>query len=132
MFLILCSKILNAFSLKSEFIDILRSTLGDILTIPYVLHFPFFLGSLELGSAGVSVNIFNYISKLFNIPLLSVATSFVAEDISRSENNSSASGKFNALVIYYCIEKYCSKLKIEIEMTILLFFELIAVQRRTF
>ncbi|XP_062080649.1 protein DETOXIFICATION 45, chloroplastic-like [Humulus lupulus] len=49
------------------------------------------LGSLELGSAGVSVNIFNYISKLFNIPLLSVATSFVAKDISRSENNSSAS-----------------------------------------
>ncbi|XP_062099905.1 protein DETOXIFICATION 45, chloroplastic-like [Humulus lupulus] len=49
------------------------------------------LGSLELGSAGVSVNIFNYISKLFNILLLSVATSFVAEDISRSENNSSAS-----------------------------------------
>lgn len=132
MFLILCSKILNAFSLKSEFIDILRSTLGDILTIPYVLHFPFFLDSQELGSASVSVNIFNYISKLFNIPLLSVATSFVAEDISRSENNSSASGKFNALVIYYCIEKYCSKLKIEIEMTILLFFELIAVQRRTF
>ncbi|XP_062093564.1 protein DETOXIFICATION 45, chloroplastic-like [Humulus lupulus] len=49
------------------------------------------LGYLELGSAGVSVNIFNYISKLFNIPLLSVATSFVAEEISRSENNSSAS-----------------------------------------
>lgn len=43
------------------------------------------LGSLELGSAGVSVNIFNYISKLFNIPLLSVATSFVAEDISKNE-----------------------------------------------
>ncbi|XP_062104739.1 protein DETOXIFICATION 45, chloroplastic-like [Humulus lupulus] len=53
------------------------------------------LGSLELGSAGVSVNIFNYISKLFNIPLLSVATSFVAEDISRSENNSSASKNSN-------------------------------------
>uniref|UniRef100_A0A803NR23 Protein DETOXIFICATION n=1 Tax=Cannabis sativa TaxID=3483 RepID=A0A803NR23_CANSA len=51
------------------------------------------LGSLELGSAGVSVNIFNYISKLFNIPLLSVATSFVAEDISRNENKSSSSEK---------------------------------------
>lgn len=38
-----------------------------------------------MGSAGVSVNIFNYISKLFNIPLLSVATSFVAEDISKNE-----------------------------------------------
>ncbi|XP_060667443.1 protein DETOXIFICATION 45, chloroplastic isoform X2 [Ziziphus jujuba] len=49
------------------------------------------LGSLELGSAGVSVNIFNYISKLFNIPLLSVATSFVAEDISKNEIKASAS-----------------------------------------
>ncbi|KAF3434844.1 hypothetical protein FNV43_RR21931 [Rhamnella rubrinervis] len=50
------------------------------------------LGSLELGSAGVSVNIFNYISKLFNIPLLSVATSFVAEDISKNEIKASTSG----------------------------------------
>uniref|UniRef100_A0A9I9D4S3 Protein DETOXIFICATION n=1 Tax=Cucumis melo TaxID=3656 RepID=A0A9I9D4S3_CUCME len=41
------------------------------------------LGALELASAGVSINIFNYISKVFNIPLLSVATSFVAEDISK-------------------------------------------------
>ncbi|CAN8276819.1 unnamed protein product [Cochlearia groenlandica] len=41
------------------------------------------LGSLELGSAAVSMSIFNTISKLFNIPLLSVATSFVAEDIAK-------------------------------------------------
>ncbi|XP_038886867.1 protein DETOXIFICATION 45, chloroplastic [Benincasa hispida] len=41
------------------------------------------LGALELASAGVSINIFNYISKVFNIPLLSVTTSFVAEDISK-------------------------------------------------
>ncbi|TYK23294.1 protein DETOXIFICATION 45 [Cucumis melo var. makuwa] len=41
------------------------------------------LSALELASAGVSINIFNYISKVFNIPLLSVATSFVAEDISK-------------------------------------------------
>ena len=52
----------------------------------------FCAGALELGSAGVSVNIFNYISKLFNIPLLSVATSFVAEDISKHEIGLSASG----------------------------------------
>ncbi|KAL5562379.1 hypothetical protein UlMin_032126 [Ulmus minor] len=51
------------------------------------------LGALELGSAGVSVNIFNYISKLFNIPLLSVATSFVAEDLSKYETENSASEK---------------------------------------
>ncbi|XP_022928217.1 protein DETOXIFICATION 45, chloroplastic-like [Cucurbita moschata] len=42
------------------------------------------LGALELASAGISMNIFNYISKVFNIPLLSVATSFVAEDISKN------------------------------------------------
>ncbi|XP_020411099.1 protein DETOXIFICATION 45, chloroplastic [Prunus persica] len=45
------------------------------------------LGSVELASAGISMNIFNYISKLFNIPLLSVATSFVAEDLAKSEKN---------------------------------------------
>ncbi|WCJ39997.1 MATE efflux family protein [Euphorbia peplus] len=42
------------------------------------------LGPVELGSAGISITIFNTISKLFNMPLLSVATSFVAEDIARS------------------------------------------------
>lgn len=51
------------------------------------------LGPVELGSAGVSTNIFNYVSKLFNIPLLSVATSFVAEDISKNSINGSASGE---------------------------------------
>lgn len=42
------------------------------------------MGVLELASAGISISIFNIISKVFNIPLLSVATSFVAEDISKS------------------------------------------------
>ncbi|KAK3020944.1 hypothetical protein RJ639_046600 [Escallonia herrerae] len=42
------------------------------------------LGAMELASAGVSMSIFNIISKLFNVPLLGVATSFVAEDISNS------------------------------------------------
>ncbi|KAI3873488.1 hypothetical protein MKW98_008140 [Papaver atlanticum] len=51
-------------------------------------------GPLELASAGVSVSIFNIISKLFNIPLLGVATSFVAEDISKNAMNEySASGE---------------------------------------
>ncbi|ONH94390.1 hypothetical protein PRUPE_7G013600 [Prunus persica] len=45
------------------------------------------LGFVELASAGISMNIFNYISKLFNIPLLSVATSFVTEDLAKSEQN---------------------------------------------
>lgn len=41
------------------------------------------MGAVELASAGVSVSIFNIISKMFNIPLLSITTSFVAEDISK-------------------------------------------------
>ncbi|KAL4616441.1 hypothetical protein ACB092_07G199300 [Castanea dentata] len=53
------------------------------------------LGPVELGSAGISTNIFNCISKLFNIPLLSVATSFVAEDISKNSVKDSASDSTN-------------------------------------
>ncbi|CDP01814.1 unnamed protein product [Coffea canephora] len=49
------------------------------------------LGALDLASAGISICIFNIISKVFNIPLLSVATSFVAEDISRQDNEESSS-----------------------------------------
>nr|GMC81195.1 protein DETOXIFICATION 45, chloroplastic isoform X1 [Ipomoea batatas] len=49
------------------------------------------LGSVELASAGVSISVFNVISKLFNIPLLSVATSFVAEDIAKSEKGDEGS-----------------------------------------
>ncbi|XP_050363929.1 protein DETOXIFICATION 45, chloroplastic isoform X1 [Argentina anserina] len=52
------------------------------------------LGSVELASAGVSMNIFNYISKLFNIPLLSVTTSFVAEDIAKSASEASTIGAY--------------------------------------
>lgn len=55
------------------------------------------LGTLELASAGVSVVIFNIISKLFNIPLLSVATSFVAQDMSNiSSGNDSIEISGNA------------------------------------
>ncbi|CAL5351788.1 unnamed protein product [Camellia sinensis] len=49
------------------------------------------LGPLELASAGVSISIFNIISKVFNIPLLSVATSFVAEDIPKNASKGSTS-----------------------------------------
>lgn len=51
------------------------------------------IGPVELASAGVSISIFNIVSKLFNIPLLSVATSFVAEDISKNASSISPSGK---------------------------------------
>ncbi|GKC44820.1 protein DETOXIFICATION 45, chloroplastic [Tanacetum coccineum] len=47
------------------------------------------LGPVQLASAGVSISIFNIVSKLFNIPLLSVATSFVAEDIAKNSRDNS-------------------------------------------
>lgn len=50
------------------------------------------LGPVELAAAGVSVSIFNIISKLFNVPLLSVTTSFVAEEISKNANKASQVG----------------------------------------
>uniref|UniRef100_A0A7I4CQM8 Protein DETOXIFICATION n=1 Tax=Physcomitrium patens TaxID=3218 RepID=A0A7I4CQM8_PHYPA len=38
------------------------------------------IGSVELGAIGVSISIFNLVSKMFNLPLLNITTSFVAED----------------------------------------------------
>ncbi|KAL6870573.1 hypothetical protein ACP4OV_014421 [Aristida adscensionis] len=37
------------------------------------------IGSAELAAVGASVSVFNLVSKLFNVPLLNVTTSFVAE-----------------------------------------------------
>nr|GLL19098.1 protein DETOXIFICATION 45, chloroplastic-like [Ipomoea trifida] len=51
------------------------------------------MGAIELASAGISISIFNIISKVFNIPLLSVATSFVAEDIAKSADGDSAAAE---------------------------------------
>lgn len=50
------------------------------------------LGPVELASAAVGVSVFNIISKLFNIPLLSITTSFVAEDMSKHDYSQSGSG----------------------------------------
>ncbi|KAL6138938.1 hypothetical protein ACLB2K_064216 [Fragaria x ananassa] len=38
------------------------------------------LGSVELAAVGVSASVFNLVSKLFNVPLLNITTSFVAEE----------------------------------------------------
>ncbi|KAL2509830.1 MATE efflux family protein 2 [Forsythia ovata] len=38
------------------------------------------LGSSELAAVGVSASVFNLVSKLFNVPLLNITTSFVAEE----------------------------------------------------
>ncbi|CAN6167890.1 unnamed protein product [Urochloa humidicola] len=50
------------------------------------------LGPVELASAAVGVSVFNIISKLFNVPLLSITTSFVAEDVSKHDSSQVASG----------------------------------------
>lgn len=38
------------------------------------------LGSIELAAVGVSLSVFNLVSKLFNVPLLNITTSFVSEE----------------------------------------------------
>ncbi|CAK9217563.1 unnamed protein product [Sphagnum jensenii] len=43
------------------------------------------IGPVEQGAVGVSISIFNLVSKMFNLPLLNVTTSFVAEDASDKE-----------------------------------------------
>ena len=45
-----------------------------------LFFFGFSLGSVELAAVGVSVSVFNLVSKLFNVPLLNITTSFVAEE----------------------------------------------------
>ncbi|CAN1770739.1 Protein DETOXIFICATION 45, chloroplastic [Linum perenne] len=57
------------------------------------------IGSVELASAGVATMIFNNISKLFNIPLFSVATSFVAEDIAKNAVIDSTAGHTNGALV---------------------------------
>ncbi|KAL0922518.1 hypothetical protein M5K25_006508 [Dendrobium thyrsiflorum] len=47
------------------------------------------IGSVELAAVGVSVSIFNLVSKLFNVPLLNVTTSFVAEQQALDSNEGS-------------------------------------------
>ncbi|KAK1647564.1 hypothetical protein QYE76_065369 [Lolium multiflorum] len=48
------------------------------------------IGSVELAAVGVSISVFNLVSKLFNVPLLNVTTSFVAEQQAIDANSSSA------------------------------------------
>ncbi|KAK8540229.1 hypothetical protein V6N12_046517 [Hibiscus sabdariffa] len=48
------------------------------------------LGSVELAAVGISVSIFNLVSKLFNVPLLNITTSFVAEEQALISKNNAA------------------------------------------
>lgn len=51
------------------------------------------LGSVELAAVGVSVSVFNLVSKIFNIPLLNITTSFVARDDALIEGGNVATEK---------------------------------------
>ncbi|XP_034568522.1 uncharacterized protein [Setaria viridis] len=51
------------------------------------------IGSAELAAVGASASVFNLVSKLFNVPLLNVTTSFVAEQQAVDANSSSTTGQ---------------------------------------
>ncbi|KAH9736761.1 protein DETOXIFICATION 44 [Citrus sinensis] len=50
--------------------------IASLIDTAFVGH----LGSVELAAVGVSISVFNLVSKLFNVPLLNITTSFVAEE----------------------------------------------------
>lgn len=41
---------------------------------------------MDLGAVGVSISVINLVSKMFNLPLLNITTSFVAEDASANDD----------------------------------------------
>ncbi|KAG5253434.1 MATE efflux family protein [Salix suchowensis] len=61
--------------------------IASLVDTAYIGH----IGSVELAAVGVSISIFNLVSKLLNVPLLNITTSFVAEEqalISKSNDDS--------------------------------------------
>ncbi|CAN6325581.1 unnamed protein product, partial [Urochloa humidicola] len=55
------------------------------------------IGSAQLAAVGASASVFNLVSKLFNVPLLNVTTSFVAEQQAVNDNSSNNTGQREAL-----------------------------------
>ncbi|CAO2145319.1 unnamed protein product [Urochloa humidicola] len=54
------------------------------------------IGSAQLAAVGASASVFNLVSKLFNVPLLNVTTSFVAEQQAVNDNSSNNTGQREA------------------------------------
>ncbi|CAN6330264.1 unnamed protein product [Urochloa humidicola] len=54
------------------------------------------IGSAQLAAVGASASVFNLVSKLFNVPLLNVTTSFVAEQQAVNDNTSNNTGQREA------------------------------------
>ncbi|XP_027068225.1 protein DETOXIFICATION 44, chloroplastic isoform X2 [Coffea arabica] len=67
---------------------LLADPITSLVDTAFVGH----LGSVELAAVGVSVSVFNLVSKLFNVPLLNLTTSFVAEEQAAITNGSNESG----------------------------------------
>lgn len=63
---------------------LLADPITSLVDTAFVGH----LGSVELAAVGVSVSVFNLVSKLFNVPLLNITTSFVAEEQAAITNGS--------------------------------------------
>ncbi|KAL5716281.1 hypothetical protein ACHQM5_017996 [Ranunculus cassubicifolius] len=60
--------------------DPIASLVDSILILQVLIDFVICTGSLELAAVGVSISVFNLVSKLFNVPLLNITTSFVAQE----------------------------------------------------
>ncbi|XP_027350115.1 protein DETOXIFICATION 44, chloroplastic [Abrus precatorius] len=72
--------------------------IASLIDTAFVGH----IGAVELAAVGVSASVFNLVSKVFNVPLLNITTSFVAEeqaliskeeDSNRSDENGNYQGK---------------------------------------
>ncbi|GAU17147.1 hypothetical protein TSUD_177770 [Trifolium subterraneum] len=69
--------------------------IASLIDTAFVGH----IGAVELAAVGVSASVFNLVSKVFNVPLLNITTSFVAEEqalIGKEEdsNGTEENGKF--------------------------------------
>lgn len=89
-------------------------------------------GSAELAAVGVSAAIFNLVSKLFNVPLLNVTTSFVAEEQASVikaavNNNQTAEGTLLPGHLYNFVNPFTSFNRI-ISCSFFLFFHNIVLQ----
>lgn len=70
-----------------------------------LIRFPY-AGAVELAAVGVSTSVFNLVSKVFNVPLLNITTSFVAEEqalISKEEDISGTGENGDFLTEYLSV-----------------------------
>ncbi|XP_024379001.1 protein DETOXIFICATION 42 [Physcomitrium patens] len=63
------------------FLALASDPLASLVDTAFIGH----IGPVELAAVGVSISVFNLVSKMFNLPLLNITTSFVAEDASEKE-----------------------------------------------